>query len=106
MLAGFLPLSAGNVKTESLSAIYRESPIFQRRLRVQARVWGIASSRLRADRRSVGRRTLPFLRSKELSAVSKLCQNPSDSRPRSFCLSESRVPKLLVLLKAVGINKR
>ena len=27
--SGFLPLSAGNVKTESLSAIYRESPIFQ-----------------------------------------------------------------------------
>jgi len=27
--SGFLPLSAGNVRTESLSAIYRESPIFQ-----------------------------------------------------------------------------
>jgi radical SAM protein len=27
--SGFLPLSVGNVRTESLSAIYRESPIFQ-----------------------------------------------------------------------------
>ena len=66
--SGFLPVRCGNVRTNSLVDVYRQSPLFQAlhsrtipgtvwRVRIQLRLWWIARTGLRAHRRCAGERS-------------------------------------------------
>lgn len=84
--SGFLPFAAGSIREQSLSAIYRESPLF-RDLRDTSKLegkcgacefkhicGGIARSRLRAQRQSLWRRIMLQLYSARIYPSSHIAE--------------------------------
>ena len=88
--SGFLPLAAGNIREQELSAIYRDSPAVPqfarhieargkvRCLRIQRNLRRIASPRVRSDWKPARRRAMLLLCSKGLCAAGTATENSNN----------------------------